>query len=268
MKTIHEIARQAGVSVRTLHYYDEIGLLHPDGTTAAGYRLYGNEALGRLQQVLFFRELGFPLREIADIMQSDGYDARLALEHHRTVLSLKRDRLDRLIELTDRILKGEKDMSFTEFDTSEIEAAQKQYAAEARQRWGGTEAYAESQEKTAQYGQADWKAIKEESEQIFSGFAALRGTDPAAPEAQRLVEAWRRHITRHFYNCTKVILGSSEKPTPRTNASSGTLPAMAKGRRSSCGTKSGPIATTRKQNNGQRGDLFGPALPIFRTRRF
>jgi len=206
MKTIHEAAKIAGVSVRTLHYYDEIGLLRPDKVTKAGYRLYGNESLSRLQQILFFRELGFPLREIAQIMKNPNFDARQALEQHKALLILKRERLDRLIALTDSILKGEKAMSFEEFDRSEIEATRKKYAAEAQKRWGSTDAYQESAYKTAGYGKEEWKAIGEESDRIFSSFAACRDKDPASSEAQDLVEAWRAHISRFFYDCTKEIL--------------------------------------------------------------
>ena len=108
MNTVTELATLAGVSVRTLHYYDQIGLLRPAGTTPSGYRLYGEREFSRLQQILFFRELDFPLEEIRAILDSPSFDKAQALDRQRELLSLERDRLDRLIALVDALRKGEK----------------------------------------------------------------------------------------------------------------------------------------------------------------
>ena len=125
---INEAARLAGVTERTLRYYDRIGLLRPSGMTDGGYRLYDGAAMQRLQQILFFRELGFPLAQIREIMDSPGYDRDEALRRHRALLIAERDRLNGLIELAERTLKGESDMSFDAFDRSEIERQRDAYA--------------------------------------------------------------------------------------------------------------------------------------------
>lgn len=207
MKTVHEVALLCGISVRTLHYYDQIGLLHPAGTTQAGYRLYGERELARLQQILFFRELDFPLKEIAAILDSPSFDQNRALISHREVLTLKRERLNGLIRLVDQLLKGETNMSLKEFDTTEIEQAQRRYAEEAAQRWGGTEAFAQSVKKTDRYGRADWARINAEAKSIFEAFAAQMQSAPDSPAVQQLVGQWREYLTANFYDCTLEILG-------------------------------------------------------------
>ena len=203
---INEAARLAGVSERTLRYYDRIGLLRPSAMTDSGYRLYDEDALQRLQQILFFRELGFPLAQIREIMDSPGYDRDEALRRHRALLIAERDRLNGLIELAERTLKGESDMSFDAFDRSEIERQRDAYAEEACARWGSTDAYAESERKTAGYGKEEWTMIEQEAGEIFAAFAALRGHAPDDPDVQALVARWQAHITKHYYACTKEIL--------------------------------------------------------------
>ena len=132
--TVGETARLTGVSVRTLHYYDEIGLLRTSGTSEGGYRLYDEACLARLQQILFFRELAFPLDEIRRILESPSFNSRKAMERHRELLAMKRERLERLIELVDHILKGDITMDFKPFDASEFCRAQERYAEEAKER--------------------------------------------------------------------------------------------------------------------------------------
>jgi DNA-binding transcriptional MerR regulator len=205
-KTVHEVAKLTGISVRTLHYYDEIGLLLPSETTEAGYRLYDDTALERLQQILFFRELEFPLKNIAQIMGSPSFDQRKAMENHRNLLLLKRQRLDGLLHLVDDILKGEQEMSFKEFDRTEIENTQKKYAKEAEERWGGTDAYAESATKTKAYTKEDWARIQSEAQKIHEAFAASMEKAPRDPAVQKLVKDWQDHITQNYYTCTNEIL--------------------------------------------------------------
>ena len=135
MKTVKEVSRISGVSVRTLHYYDEIGLLAPSGITDAGYRLYDDTALERLSQILFFRELDFPLKEIKEILDSPSFDRRAALSRQVELLRMKRDRLERLIRLA--LGAQEKGMSYMDlkaFSTEQIEA----YKKEAKKKWGAT----------------------------------------------------------------------------------------------------------------------------------
>ena len=135
---ISDVAKLTGVTVRTLHYYDEIGLLKPSEVTEAGYRVYNDTDLEVLQQILFFRELDFPLEDIRNIMQNPAYEKERALRKQKELLLQKRSRLDSLISLVDKTLKGEQDMSFRQFDTTEMEEAKKKYAEEAKQRWGST----------------------------------------------------------------------------------------------------------------------------------
>ena len=203
---INEAARLAGITVRTLRYYDQIGLLKPSGVTEAGYRVYDAAALETLQQILFFRELDFPLREIRALMETPGYDRRRALEGHRALLLEKKKRIEGLIALADRSLKGENDMSFQEFDNGSLADMRAKYAAEVRERWGGTVAYREEQEKTAGYGEEKWSAVGGQVEEIMEAFAALRGEGPESAAAQALVRRWQAYITEHFYHCTDEIL--------------------------------------------------------------
>lgn len=203
---VSEVAKLTGVTVRTLHYYDEIGLLKPSEITEAGYRIYNAADLELLQQILFFRELDFPLEEIRRILQNPSYDREGALRKHRQLLLQKRKHLDGLISLVDNTLKGETDMSFKQFDASEMEETRKKYAQEAKQRWGTTDAYAEYEEKTADYNDPQWKLINGEGSKILAEFSSIRHLDPSCMEAQELVKKWQAFITDNFYTCTKPIL--------------------------------------------------------------
>lgn len=203
---IHEVAKLTGISVRTLHYYDEIGLLHPGEITEAGYRLYDDKDLENLQQILFFRELNFALKDIKQMVTTPAFDKRKALESHRKLLVLRRKRCDDLIALVDKTLKGDSEMSFKEFDMSDIETAQKQYAEEVKEKWGQTDAYVESKRKTSGYSKEDWAKINAEAEGIYRRFAAVMNQASDAPEAQKLVADWQAYITKYYYNCTKEIL--------------------------------------------------------------
>ena len=203
---INDVAKLAGVTVRTLHYYDQIGLLKPEEVNEAGYRIYTEESLEKLQQILFFREMDFPLNEIKDIMENPGYDERLAMKSHRELLIKKRERLDRIIGLLNNKIEGDGKMSFKEFDSSEIEAAKDKYAKEAKDRWGNTDAYKESKEKTKNYSDSQWKDVFDKGGSIMQEFAEIRSTSPDSPEAQELVKKWQDYITNSFYTCTKQIL--------------------------------------------------------------
>ena len=202
--SVSETARLMGVSVRTLHYYDQIGLLKPSELTEAGYRYDGKEALATLQQILFFRELEFPLKDIADILSRPDYDKQLAIRRHRELLLLKRQQLDALIELADESLGG-KPMK-NNVTTPDAEELKARYAAEAAERWGKTEAYKESQKRHAAYSGAQEDAIAEEADEIFAAFAKAMDKDPSDPAVQALVKRWQAHITAYHYPCTKEIL--------------------------------------------------------------
>lgn len=143
MKTISQVAKLTGVSIRTLQYYDEIGLLKPSELTPAGYRLYDEHALQNLQQILFFRELDFPLKDIIKIIQNPDFDRIAAFKKQKELLLLKRNRIDRLIQLLERLEKGEKCMSFKEFDLSEYIHALEDFKAKQTdiiiKHWGSIE---------------------------------------------------------------------------------------------------------------------------------
>jgi len=203
---INDVAKLTGVTVRTLHYYDQIGILKPSGVTEAGYRIYDDKDLETLQQIMFFRELDFPLKGIGNIMTDPHYDKREALADHRELLLQKRRRIDGIIGLLDDTLKGERIMSFQEFDMTEIEENKRKYAAEVKERWGRTEAYKESAQKTASYDKEQWIAINNEADEIMQAFADARALSPSSSEAHALVERWQAHITKCYYTCTKEIL--------------------------------------------------------------
>ena len=204
---IKEFAELTGVSVRTLHYYDEIGLLKPCYVDEQnGYRFYDETSLERMQEILFYRELDFPLKSIAEILASPNYDKQKALAEQRRLLTLKKERLTRLIAALEQAEKGEITMSA--FDNSEYETARQQYEDEAKQRWGDTDAYKESRAKTADYSKDKWNDVLGGLNGVFAEFAACRnGGDSADSDtAQRLVKKLQDYITSNFYHCTYDIL--------------------------------------------------------------
>ena len=199
MKTVHEASQISGVSVRTLHHYDAIGLLRPTAVTEAGYRLYDDTALARLQSILLFRELAFPLKEIKRIMDDPQFDQATALEQQIRLLELQQERLSRLIDLARETMKtGVTHMDFTAFDNSKLE----QYAAEVKERWGNTAAYQESAQRPA----AEQKDAAAGLMAQFARMGRLRTGDPAGQEAQDAVRELQQFITKHFYTCTPEIL--------------------------------------------------------------
>ena len=179
---ISDVAKLTGVTVRTLHYYDEIGLLKTSEVTEAGYRVYNDTDLEVLQQILFFRELDFPLEDIRNIMQNPAYEKERALRKQKELLLQKRSRLDSLISLVDKTLKGKQDMSFRQFDTTKIEEMKKQYAEEAKQRWGDTAAYAEYEKKSAGYSDAQQNMLDGEGAMILSEYGRDRFLAPDSAE--------------------------------------------------------------------------------------
>lgn len=204
--SVSQMAKLTGVSVRTLHYYDQIGLLCPETAADSGYRWYGAADVERMRQILFFRELDFPLKDIRAVLSDPQYDKQEALRRQRRLLQMKRDRLDRLLALLEANLKGEQTMDFQGFDAAELQEALRQYAGEARARWSHTDAWRQSEERPDGMGEEDWLAQAEEMNAIFRRAAALRDTDPAAPEARGLVRTWQSFISGHYYNCTREIL--------------------------------------------------------------
>ena len=203
---ISEVAKLTGITVRTLHYYDEIGLLKPSEITEAGYRLYSREDLEILQQILFFRELDFPLSQIKEIMNNPNYDKEEALKKQKELLIQQRQRIEGLIKLIEKRIEGDNNMSCKECDMNEIEENKKKYAKEVKERWGTSKAYEESEKKTSSYNKEKWGDINQETSEIFKGFAELRNSDPGSEEVQELVRRWQKYITDNFYTCTNEIL--------------------------------------------------------------
>lgn len=206
MLKIQQVAKRTGVTVRALHHYDAIGLLRPAAVTEAGYRLYNDEDLSRLQEILFFRELDFPLAEIKTILQAPGYDRTEALAQHRKLLALKRARLDGLIDLVDQTLKGRNTMEFKAFDQTAYDQAKAQYAEEAKARWGDTEAYRQSAAREKNRAPEENARLAAEGQTILAEFGRLVGSNPAGAEAQALVARWQNHICTAYYDCGKEML--------------------------------------------------------------
>ena len=204
---IKEFAELTGVSVRTLHYYDEINLLKPSYVDEQnGYRFYDENSLERMQEILFYRELDFSLKSISEILASPNYDKQQALAEQKRLLTLKKDRLERLIAALEQAEKGEITMSA--FDNSEYETARQQYEDEAKQRWGDTDAYKESRVKTAGYSKDKWNDVLGGLNGVFAEFAACKkcGDSIDSDAAQQLVKKLQDYITSHFYHCTDDIL--------------------------------------------------------------
>lgn len=205
---IKKFAKLTGVSVRTLHYYDEIGLLKPCAVDEQnGYRFYDESSLLRMQEILFYRELDFPLKEIIAILSSHDYDKQTVLKEQKRLLTLKKERLERLIAALDSAMKGEK-ITMTAFDNSEFEAQRELYAKEAKEKWGGTAAYRESTEKTKSYTKEKWNEVNSGMDSILAEFAQCKrnGSAPDSKEAQALVKKWQDFLTANYYNCTNEIL--------------------------------------------------------------
>ena len=206
MMTVSEAARISGVSVRTLHHYDSIGLLHPAQITEAGYRLYDENALIRLQQILMYRELEFSLKDIGQILDSPSHDIGLALDQQIELLQMKRAHIDDLLSLAQKMRNngGLKQMDFAVFDQKKMH----EYARRAKERWGKTEAYREFEQRDESRGDDDRRQINAGLMEIFTAFGAIRDTNPADAAAQAQVQRLQQYITKHFYNCTKPILAS------------------------------------------------------------
>ena len=203
MKTVQQVSKLTGVSVRTLHHYDQIGLLKPTKVSDAGYRFYDDAALARLQTILFFRELEFSLKQVGEILNSPNLDYFAVLEDQIRMLELRREQLDNLISHARQIQEtGVIPMDFSAFDRSRQET----YAAEARKRWGKTDAYKEFEQKTAGQSQEQQNAASDGLMAIFARMGAIRTTDPGSPEAQAMVKELQDYITAHYYTCTKQIL--------------------------------------------------------------
>lgn len=203
MKTVKEVSVLTGVSVRTLHHYDAIGLLKPAKVTEAGYRLYDEQDLRRLQTILLLRELEFPLKEIKQILDAPGFDPVAALGQQIRLLELRREHLDKLIDHARTLQQtGGNFMKFDAFDDSKIDA----YAAEAKAKWGKTDAYKEFEQKTKGQTKEQQRADGDGLMAIFAEIGRVKHLSPASDEAQALIKKLQNFITEHYYTCTPQIL--------------------------------------------------------------
>lgn len=200
---VKEFSRLTGVSVRTLHYYDEIGLLKPAAVAEhSGYRYYDKASLLRLQEILFYRELDFSLKTICEILASPNYDKTAVLSEQKALLTMKKERLEKLIAAIDGALKGENVMNA--FDKSEYTKHQE----EVKAKWGGTKAYAEYEEKSREYTGKRYASLAAGMDSVMGEFACCMrsGAAPDSAEAQTLVKKLQEYISGNFYTCTDQIL--------------------------------------------------------------
>lgn len=208
MRTVKEVSKLTGVSVRTLHYYDEIGLLIPASVTEAGYRLYDDTALERLQHIMLFRELEFQLKDIKEILNSSNFDKNKALEQQIELLTLKREHIDNLITFARGIkLIGVKNMNFEAFDTKKLD----EYTAQAKAMWGNTEAYKEFEIKTKNLSDEQKNVVGDNMMKLFAEFGQLADKNPSDDVVQTQVKKLQDYITDNFYNCTNEILSGLGK---------------------------------------------------------
>jgi MerR family transcriptional regulator, thiopeptide resistance regulator len=210
MYTVGKVAQLAGVSVRTLHHYDSLGLVKPSERSAAGYRLYSMSDLERLQQVMFYKELGFGLRHILELMSCSTLDRRQEIISQRKQIEKRTLKLRAMLCLIDRTLRSleegnqmtpeEMFVVFGDFDPY-------QYEDEVRQRWGRKATYRESVRRTKSYNRKDWETIRDENDAIMEHILDVfdRGIDPHAPEAMDVAEEARLAIDRAFYPCSHAM---------------------------------------------------------------
>ena len=205
MYKISEISKISGVSIRTLQYYDEIGLLKPAKVTERGYRMYDDTNLSKLGEILLLRELEFPLKQITEILTYPGYDRKSAIDGQIELLTMKKERLEKLIAFAEKVKKGETDkMDFKAFDNREYENLQ----AEAKERWGKTDAYKEFEDRSKNKTKDSLMRSGAEMMKIFAELGDIKDRGPESREAQLLVKKLQDFITENYYTCTKEILAS------------------------------------------------------------
>ena len=207
MYKINEVSKLTGVSIRMLHHYDKIRLLEPSKRTDSNYRMYNDDDIARLYQILLFKELEFPLQEIKQILDDKDFNREEVLKAQRNLIFEKKKRLERIIESIDDTIEslGGNVMSkdnFKAFGYEEVKKHQEKYKEETEKRYGKSDAYRESQGKTSKYSKNDWENIMQEAGAIYEELYKLMDKDPSDEKVQELIQKWRNHITTNFYNCT------------------------------------------------------------------
>lgn len=208
--TVHEIADHTGITIRTLHYYDEIGLLRPSIVTESKYRIYSESDLDRLQQILFYKEVGFSLKEIKGLLVAPVYTRQEALKHHLEILNLKKKHLDELIELVKETLSGKGKYSFSAFSNVEILELQQKYRDEIIERWDNTPEYDEFSsffsKKSRKEQAIQWNDFLIYSQNFFERLAEYEMESPMLAAVQNIVREWQEYISEYFYNCSNEML--------------------------------------------------------------
>jgi MerR family transcriptional regulator, thiopeptide resistance regulator len=204
--SVWRVAAISGVTIRTLHHYDEIGLLSPGGRSDAGYRVYRDSDLERLQRILFYRELGFTLKEISTIIEDPNTDAMGHLRRQRGLLVGRIERLGAMVDAIDYEMEARTmNINLTPEERFEVfgDFRPEDHAEEAERRWGETDSYKESQRRVSKYTKEDWLKLKSEAEEVEGRLAAAfeAGLAPDSEEAMSAAEAHRQHIGRWFYDC-------------------------------------------------------------------
>lgn len=204
--SVGQVADFAAVTVRTLHHYDDIGLLVPGERSHAGHRRYNDADLDRLQQILFYRELGFPLEEVAALLDDPAADPRAHLRRQHELLTARIEKLQKMAAAVEHAMEARKmGINLTPEEKFEVfgDKDPDQYSEEAERRWGGTEAYAESQRRTANYTKDDWKRLQAEAADWSERYSALMaaGDPPASEAAMDMAEEHRQHICGWYYDC-------------------------------------------------------------------
>ena len=202
--TVGAVAGLAGVTVRTLHHYDAVGLVSPSGRSHAGYRLYAPADLDRLHAVLAYRELGFGLDEIAALLAGDA-DPMTHLRRQHQLVRTRIDQLTRLLGALEKTMEAQMSgLNLTPEERFEVfgDHDPEEHADEARRRWGDTDAYRQSQQRTARYTKDDWLRIKAEGDSVTQAFADLlaAGAPADGPDAAAAVRDHREHISQWFYD--------------------------------------------------------------------
>ena len=203
MRTVKDVSKLTGVSVRTLHYYDAIGLLTPTKVTDAGYRMYDDTALSRLQSILLFRELQFPLKEIKEFLDSPDFNQEETIAQQIKLLELQYKHIGELISSAREIqTKGVKTMNFEVFDTNEIE----QYKAEVKSKWGNSKAYQEYEQRVVSHSEHNDSKFVNEIMSLFTDLGAMKQLPPTDKAVQEKIAALQAYINENFYTCSNDIL--------------------------------------------------------------
>ena len=203
MYTVNEISKRTGVSVRTLHHYDRIGLLKPTQLTAAGYRLYDDTALHRLHSILMFREIGFSLKEIQAILDAPDFDPDEALSRQIKLLELQKKRIEELISFACEIReKGVNNMNFDIFKNDEIDS----YKSEVKAKWGGTKAYEKYEARSEGMSPAELEDSARKLMNIFADIGTMKHSAPDSKEVREKIGSLQKFITDNYYTCTDEIL--------------------------------------------------------------